>query len=84
MANTNAALASARDAADSVAAAAEDFPKLTEDLESLAQKADALISSYGENSRFNTEALDLLRDLQPRQRRSRNLRGPSNATLIPF
>lgn len=62
--NANATLAAARNAADSVAAAAEDLPGLTNELESLVQKADGLLSSYGESSRFNAEALELMRDLQ--------------------
>jgi paraquat-inducible protein B len=62
--NANAALASAKDAAESVAAAADDLPKLTDELESLVKKADGLIASYGGSSKFNSEALDLLRDLQ--------------------
>jgi len=62
--NTNAALASARDAADAVAQAAKSFPGVTSQLDSVISKADALIASYGAKSTFNSETLDLLRELK--------------------
>lgn len=62
--NTNATLASARDAADAVAQAAKNFPDVTAQLDSVITKADALISSYGAKSTFNSETLDLLRELK--------------------
>jgi paraquat-inducible protein B len=62
--NTNAALASARDAADAVAKAAADLPDVTGQLNALVAKADDLIATYGAKSTFNTETLDLLRELQ--------------------
>ncbi len=62
--NTNAALASARDAADAVAQAAKSFPGVTSQLDSVISKADALIASYGSKSTFNSETLDLLRELK--------------------
>jgi paraquat-inducible protein B len=61
--NTNAALASAREAADAVALAAKNFPDVTAQLDSVIAKADALISAYGAKSTFNDETLDLLREL---------------------
>ena len=64
VANANAALASAKDAADSVATAAADLPDLTAQLDSLVEKANVLVATYGAESRFNTETLDLLRELQ--------------------
>lgn len=64
VANANAALASAKDAADSVATAAANLPDLTAQLEDLVEKANALVATYGAESRFNTETLDLLRELQ--------------------
>lgn len=62
--NVNAALASAKTAAESVATAADDLPKLTAELDSLVGKANALIASYGAKSDFNSQTLQLLRDLQ--------------------
>jgi paraquat-inducible protein B len=64
IANTNAALASARDAADAVASAAKNFPDVTAQLDSVISKADALLSTYGAKSTFNSETLDLLRELK--------------------
>lgn len=61
--NTNAALASAREAADAVAQAARTFPDVTAQLDEVIGKADALISAYGAKSAFNSETLDLLREL---------------------
>jgi paraquat-inducible protein B len=62
--NTNATLASAREAADAVAQAARNFPDVTAQLDAVIAKADALISSYGAKSTFNSETLDLLRELK--------------------
>ncbi|MGB3278661.1 MAG: MlaD family protein [Pseudorhodobacter sp.] len=62
--NTNATLASARDAADAVAKAAKNFPDVTAQLDSIMTKTDALIASYGAKSTFNSETLDLLRELK--------------------
>jgi paraquat-inducible protein B len=64
VANTNAALASARDAADAVAIAARDFPDVTAQLDTVISKADTLLSTYGAKSTFNSETLDLLRELK--------------------
>ncbi|GLS85164.1 paraquat-inducible protein B [Cypionkella aquatica] len=62
--NVNAALASAKDAADSVAQAADGLPKLTAELDALVGKANALVAAYGAKSNFNDQTLQLLRDLQ--------------------
>jgi len=62
--NTNAALASAREAADAVALAAKSFPGMTSQLDAVISKADALIASYGAKSTFSSETLDLLRELK--------------------
>lgn len=62
--NTNATLASARDAADAVAKAARDFPDVTARLDKIISKADALISAYGAKSTFNSATLDLLREVK--------------------
>jgi paraquat-inducible protein B len=62
--NVNAALASAKDAAESVSSAAKDLPKLSDQLDALVGKANALIASYGPRSNFNDQTLQLLRDLQ--------------------
>lgn len=62
--NTNATLASAREAADAVAQAAKNFPDVTVQLDRVIAKADALVSSYGAKSTFNSETLDLLRELK--------------------
>ncbi|WP_050526873.1 MlaD family protein [Pseudorhodobacter aquimaris] len=64
VANTNATLASAREAADAVAQAARDFPDVTAQLDQVVSKADALLSAYGDRSTFNSETLDLLRELK--------------------
>lgn len=64
VANTNAALAAAKDAANAVSAATGDLPKITSDIEDVIAKANALVASYGPNSAFNTKTLDLLRELQ--------------------
>lgn len=62
--NTNATLASAREAADAVAQAAKNFPDVSTQLDSVIRKTDALIASYGAKSTFNSETLDLLRELK--------------------
>lgn len=64
VANANAALASASKAADSVARAADDLPSLTAQLDGLIDNANALIAAYGNRSTFNTETLDLLRQVK--------------------
>jgi paraquat-inducible protein B len=62
--NLNGTLASAREAADAVALATKDLPDLADRLTSIANRADALIASYGARSDFNAETLDMLREVQ--------------------
>jgi paraquat-inducible protein B len=62
--NLNGTLASAREAADAVALATKDLPDLADRLASIANRADALIASYGARSDFNAETLDMLREVQ--------------------
>jgi paraquat-inducible protein B len=62
--NMNAALSSAVDAAQAVATAADDLPKLTAKLEALVARADGLVGAYGKGSAFSKETMDLLRELQ--------------------
>ncbi len=63
VANTNAALASARGAADAVAAAADDLPSLMRQLDGLVANANSMVAAYGAKSTFNAETLDLLRQI---------------------
>ena len=63
VANANAAMASAANAADSVAKAADDLPQLTRQLDALVASAGALVANYGARSKFNAEALDVLRQI---------------------
>ncbi len=62
--NTNAALVAAKDAAESVANAADDLPKLTAQMNDLLAKAETLVAAYGSKSPFNAETLDLLREFK--------------------
>lgn len=62
--NANATMASARGAADAVAAAAEGLPALSARLEALVAQSEALIASYGARSNFNSETLDVLREIK--------------------
>ncbi|NVK16898.1 MAG: MCE family protein [Rhodobacteraceae bacterium] len=62
--NANATMASARGAADAVAAAAEGLPALSARLERLVAQSEALIASYGARSSFNSETLDALREIR--------------------
>ncbi|KIC31083.1 paraquat-inducible protein B [Leisingera sp. ANG-S5] len=62
--NANATMASARGAADTVAAAAEGLPALSARLERLVAQSEALIASYGARSSFNSETLDALREIR--------------------
>ena len=62
--NANATMASARGAADAVAAAAEGLPALSARLERLVAQSEALIASYGARSSFNSETLDALREIK--------------------
>lgn len=60
----NAALASARNAADSVSASAEHLPQLSKRLESLAARAESVIAAYGDRSDFNNESINLMREMR--------------------
>ena len=62
--NLNATLQSASDAAGSVAESVEDLPQLTARLERLVAETEAVISSYGARSDFNTQTLSALREVQ--------------------
>lgn len=62
--NANAALASARDAAESVAQASADLPALGERLQGIAAQAEALIATYGARSDANRELLAALREIR--------------------
>lgn len=62
--NANATMASARDAADAVAQAAEGLPELSARLERLVRQAEGLISAYGGRSDFNDETLAALREVR--------------------
>ena len=60
----NQALASARVAADDISASARRLPELTARLEALAARAEAVIAAYGDRSAFNTESINLMRELR--------------------
>ncbi|MDO5612601.1 MAG: MlaD family protein [Paracoccus sp. (in: a-proteobacteria)] len=60
----NAALGSARVAADEVAVAVRDLPQLVQRLQQTAGRAEAVIAAYGDRSSFNTEAVTMLRELR--------------------
>lgn len=62
--NTNATLASAREAAAAVEKAAASLPELTARLEGLVTQGEALLTTYGGRSQFNAQALSLLSDLR--------------------
>lgn len=62
--NANATMASARGAADAVAAATERLPVLSARLERLVAQSETLISAYGARSSFNAETLDALREIK--------------------
>lgn len=60
----NAALASAKTAADSVSSSVQRLPQLSARLEALAARADQVIAAYGDRSAFNTETINLMRELR--------------------
>jgi paraquat-inducible protein B len=62
--NANATMVSARDAAQSVALAAEGLPALSARLERLVARSESLVAAYGDRSNFNTETLDMLREIK--------------------
>lgn len=60
----NDALDSASTAADQVAQSVQRLPQLIARLEATAARADSVLASYGERSAFNTEAVNMLRELR--------------------
>ncbi|MFW8634804.1 MlaD family protein [Cribrihabitans pelagius] len=62
--NANATMASAREAADSVAAATEGLPALSARLNQLVAQAESVVSAYGARSSFNSETRDALREVR--------------------
>lgn len=62
--NVNAALASANEAAQAIEQAAESLPALTARAQSLVAQTEAVLQTYGDRSRFNSETLAALRDIQ--------------------
>lgn len=60
----NNALDSASTAADEIAASVQRLPQLIGRLEATAARADSVLASYGERSAFNTEAVNMLRELR--------------------
>ncbi|MFT4011912.1 MAG: MlaD family protein [Paracoccus sp. (in: a-proteobacteria)] len=60
----NAALASARTAADSFSTSVQRLPQLSARLEALAARADGVIAAYGDRSAFNNETINLMRELR--------------------
>lgn len=84
--NTAATLASAREAADAVAAAAEALPGLAADLDALVARTDATLATYGGRSEFNAQTLGALQDLRETARAvtslARTIERKPNALLI--
>ncbi|PRY80215.1 paraquat-inducible protein B [Yoonia maritima] len=62
--NVNAALASANEAAQAIEEAVAGLPDLSARANSLVSQTEAVISSYGERSRFSAETLATMRDIQ--------------------
>jgi paraquat-inducible protein B len=60
----NTALASASRAASDVSDAARRLPQLATRLEALATRADAVLAAYGDRSNFNTETINLMREMR--------------------
>ncbi|WP_103172087.1 intermembrane transport protein PqiB [Paracoccus sp. SY] len=58
------ALNSASTAADEIATSVQRLPQLIQRLEATAARADSVLASYGERSAFNTEAVNMLRELR--------------------
>ena len=84
--NANATFASARDAADAVAAAAKSLPDLAARLDRVATKAEALVSAYGDRSDFNQQTLDMLREVSTAARNvgqlARDIQRNPNSLLL--
>ena len=62
--NTNATLASARDAAAAVEEAAATLPELSTRIQRLVAEAESVISGYDGNSAFNRQTVSALREVQ--------------------
>ncbi|MDP5307007.1 PqiB family protein [Paracoccus spongiarum] len=60
----NKALESASLAADEVARSVRELPQLVQRLQATAARADAVLAAYGERSAFNSEAVNMLRELR--------------------
>lgn len=60
----NSAISAAEAAANSINEAAQSLPDLSERMSGLVVNADGVIAGYGERSRFNTELMSVLRDIQ--------------------
>ncbi|WP_234854440.1 PqiB family protein [Paracoccus everestensis] len=60
----NNALDSASTAADEIATSVQRLPQLIQRLEAAAARADGVLASYGDRSAFNTEAVNMLRELR--------------------
>ena len=60
----NQALKSASTAADNVSASVQRLPQLSARLEALAARAESVISAYGDRSNFNTETINLMREMR--------------------
>lgn len=60
----NSALNSASIAADEIAKAVQDLPELIQRLQVTAARADTVLAAYGNRSAFNTEAINMLRELR--------------------
>jgi paraquat-inducible protein B len=84
--NTNATLASAAEAAEAVAAAADSLPELAARLDSVIAQSETLIAAYGGRSEFNAQTLATLRDLRDTARAvtslARTIERKPNALLI--
>jgi len=60
----NSAISAAEAAANSINEAAQSLPDLSERMSGLVVSADGVIAGYDERSRFNTELMSVLRDIQ--------------------
>ena len=60
----NAALGSAKTAADDISASVQRLPQLSSRLEALAARAESVIGAYGDRSSFNTETINLMREMR--------------------
>ncbi|MDB6178148.1 MlaD family protein [Paracoccus sp. Z330] len=60
----NNALSSASVAADEVAKSVEELPALIQRLQATAARADSVMAAYGDRSAFNTETINMLRELR--------------------